>query len=196
MLDSQRFRVIVFGSSRLEASAPACKDMYKLGYMLGQRHMDVVTGGGPGIMQAANKGHVDGSFEADNKSQSIGVRIELPFREPENSSLDVVEHFEKFSKRLDEFIRISNFVVIAPGGIGTLLEFAFVWQLLQVGHVKNVPVLVYGDMWHSFLDWAKHNIIDPKLADAKDLDLVRKVDSLDEIMEIIDNSYEDYLKKS
>ncbi len=196
MLDSQKFRVIVFGSSRLEETAPAYQDMYKLGYMLGQRHMDVVTGGGPGVMQAANKGHTEGSLDPENKSQSIGVRIELPFREPQNSSLDVVEHFEKFSKRLDEFIRISNFVVIAPGGIGTLLEFAFVWQLLQVGHVKNVPVLVYGDMWHSFLDWAKDNIIDSELADAKDLDLVQKVDSLDEIMEIIDNSYQDYLKKS
>ena len=79
MIDKDKFRVIVFGSSRLDSDSQYYKDMYSLGYQLGQRHMDVVTGGGPGIMEAANKGHVDGSLEPDNDSQSIGVRIELPF---------------------------------------------------------------------------------------------------------------------
>jgi len=192
MIDKDKFRVIVFGSSRLESDSQYYKDMYSLGYELGQRHMDVVTGGGPGIMEAANKGHVDGSLEPDNDSQSIGVRIELPFREPENNSLDVVRHFEKFSKRLDEFIRISNFVVIAPGGLGTLLEFAFVWQLLQVGHVNNVPVLIYGDMWDGFMEWVSKNIMDEGLADKKDLDYIHKVNSVEEILDWIDKSYEEF----
>ena len=192
MIDKDKFRVIVFGSSRLESDSQYYKDMYSLGYELGQRHMDVVTGGGPGIMEAANKGHVDGSLEPDNESQSIGVRIELPFREPENNNLDVVRHFEKFSKRLDEFIRISNFVVIAPGGLGTLLEFAFVWQLLQVGHVNNVPVLIYGDMWDGFMEWVSKNIMDEGLADKKDLDYIHKVNSVEEILDWIDKSYEEF----
>ena len=192
MIDKDKFRVIVFGSSRLESDSQYYKDMYSLGYELGQRHMDVVTGGGPGIMEAANKGHVDGSLEPDNDSQSIGVRIELPFREPENNSLDVVRHFEKFSKRLDEFIRISNFVVIAPGGLGTLLEFAFVWQLLQVGHVNNVQVLIYGDMWDGFMEWVSKNIMDEGLADKKDLDYIHKVNSVEEILDWIDKSYEEF----
>ena len=84
MIDKDKFRVIVFGSSRLKPDSKAYQDMYKLGFELGKRHMDVVTGGGPGIMEAANKGHVDGSPGDDNESQSIGVRIQLPFREPEN----------------------------------------------------------------------------------------------------------------
>jgi len=192
MIDKDKFRVIVFGSSRLESDSQYYKDMYSLGYELGQRHMDVVTGGGPGIMEAANKGHVDGSLEPDNESQSIGVRIELPFREPENNNLDVVRHFEKFSKRLDEFIRISNFVVIAPGGLGTLLEFAFVWQLLQVGHVNNVQVLIYGDMWDGFMEWVSKNIMDEGLADKKDLDYIHKVNSVEEILDWIDKSYEEF----
>ena len=192
MIDKDKFRVIVFGSSRLDSDSQYYKDMYSLGYQLGQRHMDVVTGGGPGIMEAANKGHVDGSLEPDNDSQSIGVRIELPFREPENNNLDVVRHFEKFSKRLDEFIRISNFVVIAPGGLGTLLEFAFVWQLLQVGHVNNVPVLIYGDMWDGFMEWVSKNIMDEGLADKKDLDYIHKVNSVEEILDWIDKSYEEF----
>lgn len=192
MIDKDKFRVIVFGSSRLESDSQYYKDMYSLGYELGQRHMDVVTGGGPGIMEAANKGHVDGSLEPDNESQSIGVRIELPFREPENNNLDVVRHFEKFSKRLDEFIRISNFVVIAPGGLGTLLEFAFVWQLLQVNHIQNIPVLIYGKMWNDLLDWAKENIMEPGLADMNDLDYIHKVDSVDEILGLIDKSYQEF----
>ena len=192
MIDKDKFRVIVFGSSRLKPESQAYQDMYRLGFELGKRHMDVVTGGGPGIMEAANKGHVDGSPGEDNQSQSIGVRIELPFREPENPNLDVVEHFEKFSKRLDEFIRISNFVVIAPGGLGTLLEFAFVWQLLQVNHVQNIPVLIYGKMWNDLLDWAKENIMEPGLADMNDLDYIHKVDSVDEILGLIDKSYQEF----
>ncbi len=192
MIDKDKFRVIVFGSSRLKPETKAYKDMYKLGFELGKRHMDVVTGGGPGIMEAANKGHVDGSPGADNESQSIGVRIQLPFREPENPNLDVVEHFEQFSKRLDEFIRISNFVVVAPGGLGTLLEFAFVWQLLQVNHVQNIPVLIYGEMWDKLLGWARENIMEPGLADMSDLDYIHKVDSVEEILEWIDDSYQEF----
>ena len=135
MIDKDKFRVIVFGSSRLQPDSRPYQDIFKLGFELGQRNMDVVTGGGPGLMEAANKGHIEGSKDSDNDSQSIGIRIELPFIEPANESLDVSKSFAKFSQRLDEFIRISNFVVVAPGGIGTLLEFAYVWQLLQVGHM-------------------------------------------------------------
>lgn len=192
MIDKDKFRVVVFGSSRLTPDSEAYQQMYKLGFALGQRKMDVVTGGGPGIMEAANKGHVDGSPDKDNQSQSIGVRIELPFREPENPNLDVVEQFSQFSKRLEEFMRISNFVVVAPGGIGTLLEFAYVWQLLQVGHLSNVKVLVIGEMWELLLDWARKNIAETGLADLTDLDYIQKVDSVDEILEMIDRSYQEF----
>ena len=192
MIDKDKFRVIVFGSSRLDSESEYYQDMYRLGYELGQRHIDVVTGGGPGIMEAANKGHVDGSLETDNESQSIGVRIELPSLEPENGSLDVAESFSKFSYRLEEFIRISNFVVIAPGGLGTLLEFAFIWQLLQVGHASDIPVLIYGDMWDGFMEWVSKNIMDKGLADRKDLQYIQKVNSLEEILSIIDESYEEF----
>ena len=192
MIDKDKFRVIVFGSSRLQPDSRPYQDIFKLGFELGQRNMDVVTGGGPGLMEAANKGHIEGSKDSDNDSQSIGIRIELPFIEPTNESLDVSRSFAKFSQRLDEFIRISNFVVVAPGGIGTLLEFAYVWQLLQVGHMKNVPVLVYGEMWNLLLDWAKNNIMEPGLADLEDLDYVRRVDSVEEILSLIDDSYKEF----
>jgi len=192
MIDKDKFRVVVFGSSRLTPDSEAYQQMYKLGFALGQRKMDVVTGGGPGVMEAANKGHVDGSPDEDNKSQSIGVRIELPFREPENPNLDVVEQFAQFSKRLEEFMRISNFVVVAPGGIGTLLEFAYVWQLLQVGHLSNVKVLVIGEMWELLLEWARKNIAETGLADLTDLDYIQKVGSVDEILEMIDRSYQEF----
>ena len=79
MIDKDKFRVIVFGSSRLKPDTKAYQDMYKLGLELGKRHMDVVTGGGPGIMEAANKGHFDATPDPENKTRSIGIRIQLPF---------------------------------------------------------------------------------------------------------------------
>ena len=83
-------------------------------------------------------------------------------------------------------------MVIAPGGLGTLLEFAFVWQLLQVNHIQNVPVLIYGEMWEKLLDWARENIMEPGLADMADLDYIHKVDSVDDILSMIDESYQEF----
>ena len=73
-----------------------------------------------------------------------------------------------------------------------MLEFAFVWQLLQVGHVNNVPVLIYGDMWDGFMEWVSKNIMDEGLADKKDLDYIHKVNSVEEILDWIDKSYEEF----
>jgi len=184
-LNPDQFRVIVFGSARINPEDSLYKEIYKIGRAVGSMGADIVTGGGPGLMEAANKGHFEATPDPDNKAQSIGIRIQLPFEEKSNPNLDVKIDFKKFSNRLDAFMNASDIVIVAPGGVGTLLELSFVWQLVQVGHVKPMPVVLIGDQWKNFKEWAKENLIKPGFADEKDLDFLICVDSAEEAIEEI-----------
>ena len=117
-METDYYRVSIFGSARLKPDTPLYKEVYDLAFQLAMRNADIVTGGGPGLMDAANKGAKDGG----KKSRSIGLSIELPYETDANSHLDVKRNHKRFSSRLDEFMRISHAVVVTPGGIGTLLE--------------------------------------------------------------------------
>ena len=137
-LEVDFFRVSIFGSARLQPDSPLYKEVHDLAYNLALKGVDVVTGGGPGLMDAANKGAKDGG----KKTRSIGLPIQLPHETTTNAHLDVKRHHKRFSSRLDEFMRISHAVVVTPGGIGTLLELFYTWQLIQVGHINPRPILL------------------------------------------------------
>ena len=122
------FRVSIFGSARTKAEDPEYKIAYELAKELGKRDIGVVTGGGPGQMEAGNKGHKD----ACKNSNSIGLTVRLPFEEGGNDFMDMQEHFQRFGNRLDHFMALSNAVVITAGGVGTCLEFFYTLQLTQV----------------------------------------------------------------
>jgi uncharacterized protein (TIGR00730 family) len=186
----KHFRVAIFGSARIKVNEPAYDEVYKLAHMLGSHNIDVVTGGGPGIMQAACKGHQDG--RKYNNSYSIGLNIDIPAEQKPNRYLDIKKDFHRFSKRLDTFMVLSNAVVVAPGGVGTLLEFTYTWQLIQVKHVCNIPVILLGDMWRDFLKWIEKHPLKKGFIAKKDLIRIFIAKNSFEAFSIIKKFFEGY----
>jgi uncharacterized protein (TIGR00730 family) len=179
-LETDYFRVSIFGSARIQTDSESFQQVYELAYQLAMRGVDIVTGGGPGLMQAANKGAKDGG----KQSRSIGLSITLPFESDTNSHLDVKRNHRRFSSRLDEFMRISHAVVVTPGGIGTLLELLYTWQLIQVDHIKSRPILLLGGgkMWEELLAWMRKWPLTMNLLGEKDMLHLVVCDSVDEVL--------------
>ena len=152
-METDFYRVSIFGSARLKPETQMYRMVYDLAFQLALRGVDIVTGGGPGLMDAANKGAKEGGVH----SRSIGLPITLPYEESANTHLDVKSQHRRFSSRLDEFMRISHAVVITPGGIGTVLEMFYTWQLIQVNHIEPRPILLLGgeNMWHDLVSWLR-----------------------------------------
>ena len=183
-LEHKDFRVVVFGSARIKPGDKVYEQVFNIGRAVGAMGADIVTGGGPGLMEAANKGHMTGRLVGDD-SHSIGVGIKLPFEESLNKHIDLKDEHEHFSTRLDMFMRLSNIVVVAPGGIGTLLELAYTWQLIQVGHICKMPIILVGKMWKDLLEWVKREMVTQGLVSAKDLDFIHVVKNEHEAIAII-----------
>ncbi len=143
-LDDNRFyRTCIFGSARIKPNTPIYDDVFKLARYLSWESIDVLTGGGPGLMEAANKGAQLGKQEKASKSLSYGISIQLEFEPASNTHIDVKRHHHKFSSRLDDFMRLSHSIIVTPGGIGTTLELFFAWQLMQVRHIDERPVVLW-----------------------------------------------------
>jgi uncharacterized protein (TIGR00730 family) len=177
------YRVAIFGSARIKEDSVYYQRVYELALELSKRGIDIVTGGGPGLMEAANRGAKDGS----TASRSIGLPIELPFESDANAHLDVKYHHRRFSSRLDEFMRISHAIVVTPGGIGTLLELLYTWQLIQVGHIQPRPLLLLGrEMWRDLIVWMKDEPLKRGLMSESDMDMITLVDSVDEIVQFLE----------
>ena len=140
--NKKRFRVVIFGSARIEEGDPNWNVIYDLAKRIAEVGIDVVTGGGPGLMNAASQGHNAGDISKN--VQSIGLQIMLPKKQIDAEHLDIKKEFSRFSERLDNFIDLANAVVVAPGGVGTMLEFFYVWQLMQVRMIHNVPIILLG----------------------------------------------------
>src|SRR5436189_2652730 len=130
---------------------------------------DIITGGGPGLMQAANEGA--SAANAPGRNQSVGIRVNLPFEQDVNPFVTQAFEHKTFFSRLHHFVLTSDAFVVTPGGIGTVLELTMVWQLLQVKHVHNTPLILVGKMWSEFVDWAKQNLLKPDLSLARPADL-------------------------
>ncbi len=194
-LDPKQFRVVVFGSSRIKEGSPEYECAYEIGKAVGKLGADIVTGGGPGAMDAANRGHIDATMDPEDTSQSIGIRIQLPFEEDDSESLDMKMDFKKFSKRLDAFMQVSDMVIITPGGVGTLLELAFTWQLVQVKHIKNIPIVLVGEQWNSFYDWSAKHIIDLHFANKEDLDHLIPVPDYRSAITLVHSYHDKYLQE-
>ncbi len=186
----EHFTVAIFGSARIKESDPLFEEVRGLSKQLAAQGIDVVTGGGPGLMQAANQGH----RQAMSGGHSIGLRIRLSFEQRPNEHLDVKKDFERFSGRLDHFMSLANAVVVAPGGIGTLLELFYTWQLEQVKHICHIPIILYGEMWPGLIGWMRENVVDRGFAGEQDLQLVYHAKDRGEVMKIIDNAHAAFRK--
>jgi hypothetical protein len=158
--------------------------------MMAEDGIDIVTGGGPGLMEAANAGHAAG--DSGNEAQSIGLTVRLPFESNGNQYLELEKHFDKFSNRLDTFVSISHAVVIMLGGIGTCLEFFYVWQLIQVKHIYQMPIILIGEQWETLLDWIIKYPLKSKLLNKEDLDFIHVVKNNEEAAAIIKKHYAAY----
>src|SRR6188472_959037 len=159
-----RYRVTIFGSARLQPGSFGYEETKRAAAALADLDCDIVTGGGPGLMQAANEG------AAGRGVQSVGIRVELPFEQEVNAFVTSAFEHRTFFTRLHQFVLSSDAFIVAPGGIGTVLEMTLIWQLLQVGHLENTSLILVGQMWPGLVEWARQSMLstEPPLASAGD----------------------------
>ncbi|MBP1732536.1 MAG: putative lysine decarboxylase [Deltaproteobacteria bacterium] len=181
----ERYRVTIFGSARTKPGHWVYGEVKRMAGALAEMGCDIVTGGGPGLMQAANEGAAE--MDAAGRIQSVGIRVELPFEQEANPFVEEVFEHQSFFTRLHHFVLTSDAFIVAPGGIGTVLESMMIWQLLQVRHLHNTPFLLVGSMWQGLLEWAKQMMLRPgfELANAEDMQIPHCVTTADEAIALI-----------
>jgi uncharacterized protein (TIGR00730 family) len=178
-----RYRVTIFGSARAKPGTFAYEETKRVATALAEMGCDIVTGGGPGLMQAAN----EGAAAVGKKDKSLGIRVDLPFEQEVNPFVQLAFEHRTFFTRLHHFVLTSDAFVVAPGGIGTVLEMAMVWQLLQVRHLEHTPLILVGRMWEGLIDWARNSMLsfETPLANAEDMDIPVCVTNSDEAIAVI-----------
>ena len=186
-LNNDQFRVAIFGSARLKEDSPEYYQVFNLARLIASAEIDLVTGGGPGLMEAASRGFYEGKENASIRS--IGLNINLPDKQRFSAHLDVKKEFELFSERLNSFVDLSNAFVVTPGGIGTILELFYTWQLAQVKQIVNKPLILMGEMWLDLLKWMRSWPLKHNLLDAADLDLIYLTRDNIEAFTVIQESY-------
>ena len=179
--------VTIFGSARLKPDHKMYQLAEKTAELLVKSGYSVITGGGPGIMEAGNRG----AFMA--KGESIGLNIELPFEQKPNPFIKTLINFHYFFCRKVMFVKYAKAVVVFPGGFGTMDELFESLTLVQTGRMPKVPVILVGSyFWKGMEEWMKKSILGEKCIDANDLYLYNIVDDPDDVVKVI-NSY--YKKK-
>ena len=178
----ERYRVTIFGSARAQPGTFVYEEVKRAAVAFASMGCDIVTGGGPGLMQAANEG-----ARTAGATGSMGIRVDLPFEQDVNPFVEQAFEHETFFTRLHHFVIVSDAFVVMPGGIGTVLETLMIWQLLQVRHVRGVPLVLVGKMWKGLVEWARVSMLDPRLALAnpEDLQIPQCVENADEAIALI-----------
>jgi len=172
--------VTIFGSARTPAGNPYYKATVTLAKALAQHHLAVVTGGGPGIMEAANLG------AAKAKGRSVGLNIELPWEQKGNRYANVPIHFHYFFSRKVCFVKYSLAFVFMPGGFGTLDEFFEVLTLVQTQRIPRFPLILFGSKhWQGLLDWLGPTLTKGGFISRGDMDLVTLTDDPQEAVNLI-----------
>jgi uncharacterized protein (TIGR00730 family) len=177
--------VTVFGSARVPPDHPQYRQAEETARLLVEAGFAVITGGGPGIMEGANKG----AKEADG--MSIGCNIELPFEQGMNPYVDVAVNFRYFFVRKTMFVKYAEAFLIFPGGFGTLDELFEALTLIQTEKVRNFPVILIGsEYWSGLLDWIKGTMLAEAKVSPQDLDLLVVTDSPEEAVRLVVDCYE------
>jgi hypothetical protein len=181
----ERYRVTIFGSARPQPDHWVYQEVRRMAEALAAMGCDIVTGGGPGLMQAANEGAA--AADAADRVQSIGIRVQLPFEQEVNPFVEDAFEHGTFFTRLHQFVLMSDAFIVAPGGIGTVLESMMIWQLLQVRHLHDTPLIFTGPMWKGLVDWAGGQMLRPgfELASPEDIQIPRCVDTADVAISLI-----------
>jgi uncharacterized protein (TIGR00730 family) len=189
-----RYRVTVFGSARAGPGTHVYDEVKRVAVALTEMGCDIVTGGGPGLMQAANEGAA--SAGAPGLNRSVGIRVELPFEQDANPFVEQAFTHGTFFTRLHHFVLASDAFVVAPGGIGTVLEAMMIWQLLQVRHVDGTPLIFVGKMWAELVDWAGRHMLaaQPPLASPADMAVPHCLATADEAIGVIREHHARWLR--
>ena len=176
--------VAVFGSARFGEDSPHYAEARALGRKLAEAGFAVITGGGPGLMEAANRGATEAG------GLSIGCNIELPFEQDENPYTNLSMDFRYFFVRKTMFVKYANGFVIFPGGFGTLDELFEALTLVQTNKINRFPIVLYGcDYWGGLLDWIKDTQLAAGAISPEDLNLLIVTDSIDEARDIMVDCY-------
>jgi uncharacterized protein (TIGR00730 family) len=172
--------ITIFGSARVRPGHPQYEAAVEVGRLLGEAGFSIITGGGPGIMEAGNKGAQLAGVA------SIGLNIELPFEQNNNPYLDTPIDFRYFFVRKTMFVKYAHGFVIFPGGFGTMDELFEALTLIQTGKIQNFPVVLYERAyWQGLLDWLKKRMLAEGKISVPDLDLLVALDSPEEVRDFI-----------
>jgi uncharacterized protein (TIGR00730 family) len=185
-LSEIRPAISIYGSARLKPESPYYQRTIEIAQKFSDAGFAVISGGGPGIMEAANKGAHAG------KSPSVGLNIELPHEQSGNQWQDISLRFRHFFTRKVTFVKNSDAVVVMPGGFGTLDELAEVLTLIQTKKSRHVPIVLVGaEFWAGLLDWFKKTLLTNGVISEKDLDLMQVIDDPDQVLDAVLSFYEE-----
>lgn len=186
-----RYRVTIFGSARAKPSTVAYEETKRVSKALAELGCDIITGGGPGLMQAAN----EGVKLAGDGRKSLGIRVDLPFEQDVNPFVELNFEHRTFFTRLHHFVLASDAFIVAPGGIGTVLETTMIWQLLQVKHLDHTPLILVGAMWPGFVEWARTEMLgfETPLASPEDFNIPQCVPTGEEAIALIRAHHSNWL---
>ncbi|MCL2657812.1 MAG: TIGR00730 family Rossman fold protein [Betaproteobacteria bacterium] len=177
--------VTVFGSARTPVDHPYYLMMEDVAQRLSDAGFTVISGGGPGIMEAANKGAFHG------KSPSVGLNIQLPMEQHSNPYQDISQTFKHFFARKYMFVKYASAYVVMPGGFGTLDELMESLTLIQTEKTRRIPViLMHSPFWKGLIDWFRERLVSEQMIHPEDLDLIQLLDSPEEVLEAIFKHYE------
>jgi uncharacterized protein (TIGR00730 family) len=177
--------VSIFGSARIPADHLYYMLAEKIARLLSDAGFSVISGGGPGIMEAANKGAYFG------KSPSIGLNIQLPLEQAANPYQDISQTFQHFFARKFMFVKFASAYVVMPGGFGTLDELLECMTLVQTGKTRNIPIiLVHRPFWQGLVDWFRDRLVSEGMIHREDLELVQIIDQPEEVVDAIFKHYE------
>ncbi len=177
--------VSIFGSARTKPDQPYYKLTEEISRLLSDAGFSVISGGGPGIMEAANKGAFYG------KSSSVGLNIQLPHEQTSNHYQDISQTFQHFFARKVMFVKFASAYVVMPGGFGTLDELMEALTLVQTGKTRRMPIILVGSkFWSGMLDWFRNALLDEKVISPEDMNLIQVIDEPQAIVTAIFKHYE------
>jgi uncharacterized protein (TIGR00730 family) len=177
--------VTIFGSARTPPGSKYYELTERTARLLSDSGFSVISGGGPGIMEAANKGAFHG------KSPSVGLNIQLPHEQAANPYQDISQTFRHFFARKYMFVRFASAYVVMPGGFGTLDELMEALTLIQTGKARKIPlILVCSDFWKGMIDWFKETLVAEGMVNPEDINLIQIIDQPEQVVEAIFKHYE------
>jgi uncharacterized protein (TIGR00730 family) len=183
--------VTIFGSARLQPDHKMYKLAEKTAFLLGKEGYAIITGGGPGIMEAANKG------AKESGTESVGLNIELPFEQVPNKYITLLIDFHYFFCRKFMFLKYAKAFVIFPGGFGTLDELFESITLIQTKRMARFPVILVGkEYWQSMMDWVNTTILSEGCIGREDLDIIQIVDKPEQVLKVVRDFYAQEKKKT